>query len=138
MIVLEFRDDRFVEVRGTASGIRVELDKATRQVKVFIPAGTSLIKRRTALRQAESIARTGFLRDTGERVGRGWELVVNEEDTGIPERLTKHPLISYATAPVQTAGAPVESTEKSAPAEASTATETKAPSKRRRRKRKSE
>jgi len=135
VIVLEFREDRFVEASGTPSGIRVELDKATKQVKVFIPAGTSLVKRRTALRQAESIARTGFLRDTGERVGIGWELVVNEEDTGIPERLTKHPLVSYATAPAQTAAAPAAPAKEASPAEATEAKEaTETPPKRRRRK----
>ena len=99
MIVLEYQGGSFVEGNKGASGIRVNLDKATKKIKVVLPQGTSLIERRTALRQVDTIARSGFLLSSGERVGRGWEMVIEEKGTAIPERLTVSPRISYSTIP---------------------------------------
>lgn len=78
------------------TGIHVELEKTTKQVRLVLSRGTSLIERRTAMRQAESIARTGFLLSNGERIGRGWKLVIDEDGTSLPDRLTVSPRVSYS------------------------------------------
>lgn len=99
MIVLEYQDGEFVEANQGASGIKCELDKTQKKVKVVLPQGTNLIERRTALRLADTIARSGYMLSSGERVGRGYELVIKEKGSAIPDRLTISPRISYSTAP---------------------------------------
>jgi hypothetical protein len=51
------------------------------------------------LRQADTIARSGFLLSSGERVGRGWELVIDEKGSALPERVTVSPRVSYSNIP---------------------------------------
>ncbi len=96
MITLIFQNREFVESATTDSGIQVELDKTTKQVRLVLSTGTGLIERRTAMRQAESIARSGFLLSNGERIGRGWKLVVDEKGSALPDRLTVTPRVSYS------------------------------------------
>ena len=78
------------------AGIHVELEKSTKQVRLVLSRGTSLIERRTAMRQAESIARSGFLLSNGERIGRGWKLTIDEDGTSLPDRLVVSPRVSYS------------------------------------------
>lgn len=85
-----------MESSTTDTGIYVELERTTKQVRLVLSRGTGLIERRTAMRQAESIARSGFLLSNGERIGRGWKLVIDEEDTSLPDRLTVSPRVSYS------------------------------------------
>ena len=99
VIVLEYQDGEFVETKQGASGIRCEVDKTQKKIRVILPQGTNLIERRTALRLADTIARSGFMLSTGERVGRGYDLAIEEKGTAIPDRLTVSPRISYSTAP---------------------------------------
>ncbi len=48
------------------------------------------------MRQAESIARSGFLLSNGERIGRGWKLIIDEDGTSLPDRLVVSPRVSYS------------------------------------------
>jgi len=99
VIVLEFDGGNFVERKKGASGIRCELDAGTKKVHLILPQGTNLVERRVALRQADTISRSGYLLSSGERVGRGWELVIDEKGSAVPERVTISPRISYSTVP---------------------------------------
>jgi hypothetical protein len=65
-----------------------------------MPQATSLIERRTALRLADTVARSGYLLSTGERVGQGFELVIDEKGTAIPDRLKQSPRVSYSSVTV--------------------------------------
>ena len=100
MIVLEYQDGTFIEAKQGSGGIRCEVDKTSKKIKMILPQGTNLIERRTALRLADTIARSGYLLSTGERVGQGYELVLDEKGTAIPERLKQSPRISYSTASI--------------------------------------
>ena len=97
MIVLEYQDGTFIESKQGAAGIRCEVDKTSKKIQVIMPQGTNLIERRTALRLADTIARSGYLLSSGERVGQGYKLVIDEKGTAIPERLKVSPRISYST-----------------------------------------
>jgi hypothetical protein len=99
VIVLEFDGGNFMQSKKGGAGIRCELDPGTKKVRLILPQGTNLVERRVALRQADTIARSGFLLSSGERVGRGWELVVDEKGSALPERVTVSPRISYSNMP---------------------------------------
>ena len=100
MIVLEYQDGSFVESKPDSSGIRCEVDKTSKKIRMIMPQGTSLIERRTALRLADTVARSGYLLSTGERVGQGYELVIDEKGTAIPDRLKQSPRVSYSSVQV--------------------------------------
>jgi hypothetical protein len=95
VIVLEYQDGTFIKSKQGAGGIRCEIDKTSKKINVIMPQGTNLIERRTALRLADTIARSGYLLSTGERIGQGYQLVIDEKGTAIPERLKVSPRISY-------------------------------------------
>lgn len=97
MIVLEYQDGTFIESKQGSGGIRCEVDKTSKKINVIMTQGTNLIERRTALRLADTIARSGYLLSTGERVGQGYQLVIDEKGSAIPERLKVSPRISYST-----------------------------------------
>jgi hypothetical protein len=97
VIVLEYQDGTFIESKQGSGGIRCEVDKTSKKINVIMPQGTNLIERRTALRLADTIARSGYLLSTGERVGQGYQLVIDEKGTAIPERLKVSPRISYSS-----------------------------------------
>ncbi len=99
MIVLEWQGGTFAESKEGAGGIRIEIDKAKKKMTVILPQGTNLIERRTALRHADTIARSGYLLSTGERIGQGWEMAIDEKGTALPERVTVSPRVSYSTVP---------------------------------------
>jgi len=67
---------------------------------MIMPQGTSLIERRTALRLVDTVARSGYLLSTGERVGQGYELVIDEKGSAIPDRLKQSPRVSYSSVTV--------------------------------------
>jgi len=97
VIVLEYQDGTFIESKQGSGSIRCEVDKTSKKINVIMPQGTNLIERRTALRLADTIARSGYLLSTGERVGQGYQLVIDEKGSAIPERLKVSPRISYGT-----------------------------------------
>jgi hypothetical protein len=100
VIVLEYQDGTFVEANQGSSGIRCEVDKTGKKIRMIMPQGTSLIERRTALRLADTVARSGYLLATGERVGQGYELVIDEKGTSVPDRLKQSPRVSYSSVTV--------------------------------------
>ncbi|MFW9831187.1 MAG: hypothetical protein ACFFD8_05385 [Candidatus Thorarchaeota archaeon] len=100
MIVLEYQDGTFVEAKQGSNSIRCEVDKSSKKIRMILPQDTNLIERRTALRLADTIARSGYLLSTGERVGQGFELILDEKGTAIPDRLKQSPRISYSSATI--------------------------------------
>jgi hypothetical protein len=100
VIVLEYQDGTFVESKQGSGGIRCEVDKTGKKIRMIMPQGTSLIERRTALRLADTVARSGYLLATGERVGQGYSLVIDEKGTAIPDRLKQSPRVSYSSVTV--------------------------------------
>ena len=100
MIVLEYQDGTFVEANQGTGGIRCEVDKTAKKIRMIMPQNSGLIERRTALRLADTVARSGYLLSTGERVGQGYELVIDEKGTAIPDRLKQSPRVSYSSVTV--------------------------------------
>ena len=100
VIVLEYQDGTFVESKQGSSGIRCEVDKTTKKIRMIMPQGAGLVERRTALRLADTVARSGYLLSTGERIGQGYDLVVDEKGTAIPDRLKQSPRVSYSSVTV--------------------------------------
>ena len=89
MIVLEFINREFVEVSGTPStDIYLQVKKENDTMELHLGKGASLIECRTAERQARSLAVSGVHRSNGERLGQGYRLVVNS-DNSMPDRLKK-------------------------------------------------
>ncbi|MHA1971415.1 MAG: hypothetical protein ACTSW1_00400 [Candidatus Hodarchaeales archaeon] len=86
MVRLVFKDRTFSEGREEAGEAVLILDEATKTATIEYSPDAGLIARRTARRQAESIARTGFLLSTGKRIGAGFTLQESDEDK-IDERL---------------------------------------------------
>ena len=74
--------DGFVE--GNKQGENVlavmEIDDSKQIAKLTFTPDASLITRRKASRQAESVVKSGFLLQSGERVGIGYSLDVVEGD----------------------------------------------------------
>ncbi len=60
----------------------------------------SLRQRRCEAGEIVLIARSGYLLSTGERVGQGFELVIDEKGTSIPDRLKQSPRVSYSSVTV--------------------------------------
>ncbi|MFQ6126276.1 MAG: hypothetical protein ACE5R6_16955 [Candidatus Heimdallarchaeota archaeon] len=90
MLCFEFRNREFVEVSGTpSSDIYLLVNRESESLELHFSTGANLIECRTAERQARSIAASGVQLVTGERIGRGFNLTVNSDGTGLPERLKK-------------------------------------------------
>lgn len=87
MISLRFINGEFVEEKTASKVAKVEAtlelnpDGDTGSAKLTFAEDAGLITRRTASRQASSICATGFLLDTGARVGRGFSLDIVDADT---------------------------------------------------------
>lgn len=96
MTVLEYRDSQFHEVRGQPTAdITLKIDSGPKKLILSIPGGVSMIQRRSAERNARSIASSGFQLSRGGRVGRGFELVIEGGGGGLPDRLTRSPREVY-------------------------------------------
>ena len=78
MVRLIFKDRNFSEGREQTGDAMLILDEATSTGKLEY-SSTSLIIRRTARRQAESICKSGFLLSNGKRIGLGFKLESDEE-----------------------------------------------------------
>jgi hypothetical protein len=100
VIILEYQDGTLVESKQGSGSIRCEVDKTTKKIRMILPQGTGLVERRTAMRLADTVARSGYLLSTGERIGQGFELVVDEKGTSIPDRLKQSPRVSYSSVTV--------------------------------------
>ncbi len=100
MIVLEYQDGTLVESKQGSGNIRCEVDKTGKKIRMIMPQGTGLVERRTALRLADTVARSGYLLSTGERVGQGYNLVIDEKGTAVPDRLKQSPRVSYSSVTV--------------------------------------
>ncbi len=85
MVRLIFKNRTFSEGREETGEALLILDEATQSGKLDYSPDASLILRRTARRQAESICRSGYLLATGKRVGQGFTLI--EDENKIDERL---------------------------------------------------
>ena len=78
MVRLIFKDRNFSEGREQTGDATLILDEATSTGKLEYSC-TSLIIRRTARRQAESICKSGFLLSNGKRIGLGFKLESDED-----------------------------------------------------------
>lgn len=78
MVRLIFKDRNFSEGREQTGDATLILDEATSTGKLEY-SSTSLIIRRTARRQAESICKSGFLLSNGKRIGLGFKLESDED-----------------------------------------------------------
>lgn len=78
MVRLIFKDRNFSEGREQTGDAMLILDEATSTGKLEY-SSTSLIIRRTARRQAESICKSGFLLSNGKRIGLGFKLESDED-----------------------------------------------------------
>lgn len=78
MVRLIFKDRNFSEGREQTGDAVLILDEATSTGKLEY-SSNSLILRRTARRQAESICKSGFLLSNGKRIGIGFKLESDED-----------------------------------------------------------
>lgn len=88
MVKLVYYDKLFHESSGKdESAVAIlEINESARTAKLsFLPDAT-LIAKRTAMRQANGICKTGFLLKNGQRIGTGSTLEV-EEESSIDNRL---------------------------------------------------
>ena len=86
MVRLVFKERNFSEGREEAGEAVLILDEATQTARLEYSADAGLVTRRTARRQAESIAKSGFLLANGKRIGGNFSLVEADEDS-IDDRL---------------------------------------------------
>ena len=84
VLVYDETSQAFMESgKNTAKSIaKLELLRAGKEgiAKLSFSPDAGLILRRTASRQAESVCKSGFLLDTGERIGIGMTLEIIEAD----------------------------------------------------------
>ncbi len=80
--ILSFVNKTFVEGKNSESKATLEIipDGKGGKATLTFSDDASLIERRTASRQAESICRSGFLLASGERIGIGTKLEVIDAD----------------------------------------------------------
>jgi len=86
MVRLVFKNRNFSEGREEAGEAVLILDEATQTARLEYSAEAGLVIRRTARRQAESIAKSGFLLSNGKRIGHNFKLIEAEDDK-IDDRL---------------------------------------------------
>ncbi len=98
--ILIFKDKSFIELTNRKSekhDLILEINTELKEAVLTIPTKTSLIDRRTAQRQAESICKTGFLLKSGARIGQGSTLDIksaNDIDENLmrPANVYRHHL----------------------------------------------
>ncbi|MHA2502077.1 MAG: hypothetical protein ACXAE3_04350 [Candidatus Kariarchaeaceae archaeon] len=76
------KEQTFVEGNKQGENVVATLtvDESQKKATLSFTADATLIIRRTASRQAESVVKSGFMLASGERVGMGYELEVLEGD----------------------------------------------------------
>lgn len=83
-VTLSYMKEKGAFVEGNKSGENVlatlSLDDGQDQATLSFSPDANLIVRRTASRQAENVVKSGFLLESGERVGIDYELEVVEGD----------------------------------------------------------
>ena len=81
---LSYLKDKGSFVEGNKQGENVlatlNLDESQQKATLSFTPDANLIVRRTASRQAESVVKSGYLMESGERVGIGYSLEVMEGD----------------------------------------------------------
>lgn len=100
IINLLFKEKIFKESMNKNIGrddVILEINTELKEAILTIPAITSLIDRRIAQRQAESICKTGFLMKTGARIGQGCKLEIKstkdlDENLMRPANMFRHHL----------------------------------------------
>ena len=92
MLIFEFRNREFAQVNGSPStDVYLQVNKEVGTLELCVGKGANLIEARTAERQARSISASGVQSSNGERIGMGYQLSVNSDnsDSGLPDRLKK-------------------------------------------------
>ncbi|MCY3414038.1 MAG: hypothetical protein INQ03_20510 [Candidatus Heimdallarchaeota archaeon] len=91
VVKLFFIDGEFVENPKDSSSAKaiVEVSVPGQKVSLTFGSDAGLIVRRTASRQAESIAKSGFLLKSNERIGIGYDYEVIETDSALTEAHTR-------------------------------------------------
>ncbi len=91
IINLIFKDKTFNELKNKKpekADVILEINTELKESTLTFPTKTTLVDRRTAQRQAESICKVGYLMKTGQRIGQGSKLEIkNSKD--IDENLTR-------------------------------------------------
>ncbi|MHA2059445.1 MAG: hypothetical protein ACW976_01520 [Candidatus Ranarchaeia archaeon] len=92
MPTLVFKNKLFVESKeANGDGIHLDFDESNEKIILTVPIGSSLINRLTAQRQANGISKTGYLASSGARFGEGYDVVLEGEGGGVPEKLNHSP-----------------------------------------------
>jgi hypothetical protein len=98
-VYLEFNEStsQFFETTRNSgdNAIFLEIDPSQKKILMTVPAGKSMIARRSAERQARGITKSGFLCNDGGRVGRNHDLEVLGEGGQLPDRLRESPREVY-------------------------------------------
>ena len=72
---LFFKDEEFVESADLGGEIAVlEFDEFKKKAKLLFVPKVSMIERRKAERQAQSLMRIGYVQKSGKRIGVGYDL----------------------------------------------------------------
>ncbi|MFW9927984.1 MAG: hypothetical protein ACFFD1_01175 [Candidatus Thorarchaeota archaeon] len=83
---LIFKDKLFIEGEAADSTAVLTIDESNLKATLSYSSTANLVDRRTALRQAQSICKTGFLLSDGKRIGKDCKLEDIESDN-IDDRL---------------------------------------------------
>lgn len=98
-VYLEFNtsSSQWKETTRTSAddAIFLAVDESQKKLLMTVPSNVSMINRRAAERQARGITKTGFLLNSGGRVGRGLELEILGEGGQLPDRLRSSPREVY-------------------------------------------
>jgi hypothetical protein len=87
-----FKNKLFVESKEpNGDSIHLDFDENNEKIVLTVPIGSSLINRLTAQRQANGIAKTGWLSSSGTRYGEGYDVVLEGDGGGVPDKLNHSP-----------------------------------------------
>ena len=90
VVKLVYKEKLFVETSNTdvtSDALAVlEIDESNMKANLSFSNDANLVERRTAKRQAQSILKTGFLTQTGKRIGRDCRLEDPDEES-VDDRL---------------------------------------------------
>ncbi len=96
MPTLIFKNKIFIESKEpNGDTINLSFDQTNQRIVLSVPIGCSLIDRLTAQRQANGIAKTGWLTSSGARLGEGYEVTVEGDGGQVPDRLNHSPRQVY-------------------------------------------
>jgi len=96
MTFLEYRNSQFQECAGQpATDITLKVDDAQKKLILSVPGGVSMIQSRSAERAARGISKAGYKSKSGATLGRGYELVIEGQGGGLPDKLKHSPREVY-------------------------------------------